>query len=136
MADNDKKILELQKKIEKAEDEALKLKKANYITNCILVIDSDKYNLNVLNEKELKMLLIRINVYKLSALDLGLDLNDVKFGVYKLSDWMEDINTKIKVEQNNKYLSDLEEAKKTLESLLSKDKKTEMKLAEIEKLLS
>lgn len=136
MADNDKKILELQEKIEKAEEDALLLKKATFITNCILVIDDDKYNLHVLDENALKMLLIRVNTYKLSALDLGIDLEDVKFGAYKLADWVEDIKTKINVEKNKKYLKELEDAKKTLDSLLSKDKKTELKIAEIEKLLS
>lgn len=136
MANNDEKILKLQEQIEKAEEEALSLKKVSYITNCIIIIDSEKYNLHVLDEDSLKMLLIKINGYKLSAVDLGLDLDDIKFGKYTISEWMEDINTRIKVEKNNKHLKELKEAKETLNSLLSKDKKTEMKIAEIEKLLS
>ena len=135
MADNDKKVLELTSKIEKAEKEALALKKASFITNCILIIDNEKYNLHVLDENSLKMLLIKVNTYKLSALDLGMNLDEIKFGAYKLEEWVEDIKTRINVEKNKKHLKDLEDAKKTLEGLLSKDKKTELKLAEIEKLL-
>lgn len=136
MADNDKKILELQEKIEKAEEDALALKKVVLITNCILMVDGEKYNLHVLDEEALKILLVKLNTYKLSALNLGLNLEELKFGVYKLEDWMEDVKTRIKVEKNNKYLKELSEAKKTLDGLLSKDKKTELKIAEIEKLLS
>lgn len=132
---HDERILKLQEQIEKAEEEALKLKKASYITNCIILIDSEKYNLHVLNEEALIMLLIKINNYKLSAIDLGIDLDKVKFGAYSLSEWVEDIKTRINIEKNNKHLKELREAKETLNSLLSKDKKTEMKLAEIEKLL-
>lgn len=132
---HDERILKLQEQIEKAEEEALKLKKASYITNCIILIDSEKYNLHVLNEEALIMLLIKINNYKLSAIDLGIDLDKVKFGAYSLSEWIEDIKTRINIEKNNKHLKELREAKETLNSLLSKDKKTEMKLAEIEKLL-
>ncbi len=135
MGNNDEKILKLQEQIEKAEEEALALKKASYITNCIIVIDSEKYNLHVLDEEALTMLLIKINGYKLSAQDLKLDLDEIRFGKYKLVEWMEDVQTRIKIEKNNKYLKELKEAKETLNSLLSKDKKTEMKLAEIEKLL-
>lgn len=136
MANNDERILKLQEQIEKAEEEALKLKKVSYITNCIIIIDSEKYNLHVLDEESLTMLLIKVNGYKLSALDLGLTPEDVKFGAYKLPEWIEDITTRIKVEKNNKHLKELKDAKETLNSLLSKDKKTEMKIAEIEKLLS
>ena len=107
MANNDERILKLQEQIEKAEEEALKLKKVSYITNCIIIIDSEKYNLHVLDEDALVMLLIKINGYKLSAQDLKLDLDNIKFGNYKLSEWMEDIQTRIKVEKNNKHLKEL-----------------------------
>ena len=135
MANYDEKILKLQEQIEKAEEESLKLKKVTYITNCIIVVDSEKYNLHVLDEDSLIRLLVKLNNYKLSAVDLGIDLNKVKFGTYVLEDWMEDVKTRIKVEKNNKHLKELKEAKETLNSLLSKDKKTEMKLKEIEELL-
>lgn len=134
MSKHDEKVLELQAKIAAQEKESINLK-CSYNTNCILSIDNEKYNLHVLDEDDLTKLLIKLNLYRLSALDLEMDLNNIKFGKYTITEWIEDIKTRIKMEKNKKYIKELKTAKLTLDSLLSDDKKTELKLAEIESLL-
>lgn len=75
-AKNDEKILELKKQIENKRKALSEVPNFQPITNCILTeLDEGKtYNINVLGEDALRRILIRMNMYRISADDLGLDV--------------------------------------------------------------
>jgi hypothetical protein len=129
--ENDSKILELKRKIELKKKS---LEKVTFLpqTNCSLELDNQRYNIQVLSKEQLNLLLIRVNMYKMSAEDLDIDC--VLSG-YGIDLWLTDISTRLNLlsrKEEEKKLKDLED---TLHQLLSGDKKTEMKIQEVESLL-
>jgi len=104
------------------------------LINCNLDLDGIRYNLHSLTTKEsLIQLLIKLNVFKQSAVELKL-LDECNFSGYNVRDWMSDVQLKLEI------LSFSEERKlKTLEQklddLLSNDKKIELELDSIQDLI-
>lgn len=130
--ENDAKIIELQRKIE---EKKKKLVKFTFVplTNCSLELDGQRYNIQVLSKEQLTLLLIRVNMYKISADQL--DVECILSG-YDIDKWLSDISIRLKIlsrKDEERKLKDLED---TLLQLLSGDKKTEIKLKDIENLLN
>lgn len=133
---NDEKILELKKLIEQEKKKYGKQKRFNPETCCIFELDGGKINLNTINDiDKLNELLIYFNTFRLSAVDLRLEPNTYKINGFGVDQWMNDVVNKIEYINYRNNLKQLEEKEKLLDKLLSEDKKTELELLNIEKML-
>lgn len=134
MSKNDDRILELKKQIEDKR-KAISEKKVGFVpeTNCVLNMDGMTINLNVCSDDELVLLLIRLNSYLMSAVDLGMP--DFEISGYSVTDWIKDIKSKLEVSSLKKEETDLKKMESKLDKLLSDDKKTELEIDEIANLL-
>lgn len=134
MNKNDDRILELKKQIE-AKKKAISEKKVRFIpeTNCVLNMDGMNINLNVCSDDALVLLLIRLNSYLMSAVDLG--MSDFETSGYSVMTWIKDIKSKLEVSSLKKEETDLKKMESKLDKLLSDDKKTEIEIDEIANLL-
>lgn len=134
MSKNDDRILELKKQID-IKKKALAEKKIKFVpeTSCILNLDKDNYNLHVCTEDTLKYLLIRLNMYVMSAKDL--EIETPEFNGFSVEAWMSDVKNKLAEKNVKKEEADLKHMEAKLDKLLSDDKKTELELDEIASLL-
>ena len=131
---NDDRILELKKQI----DEKKKLlaeKKVRFSpeTNCILDLDGNKYNLNVCGDDVLTMLIVKLNMYVMSANDLDIPVPEISG--YSVEMWIADIKNKLAVSGVKREENVLKQMEAKLDKLLSDDKKTELEIDEIAALL-
>ena len=132
---NDDRILELKKQIEtKKKELASKKKKFSPKTNCVIELDGIRHNLNVLQSDVLKLLLIKLNSYVMSAKNLEIEVPEISG--YSIELWISDIKNKLEYYEIKKKEKELGENEKLLEQLLSEDKKTELMIDEIAALLS
>jgi hypothetical protein len=134
MSKNDDRILELKKQIEDKR-KAISEKKIRFVpeTNCILNMDGMTINLNVCSDDALVLLLIRLNSYLMSAVDLG--MSDFEISGYSVTAWIKDIKRKLEVSGLKREEADLKKMESKLDKLLSDDKKTELEIDEIANLL-
>jgi hypothetical protein len=130
---NDDKIMQLKVIIKKKKEELKKYRKFCPVTNCVLDLDGKKYNLNVLQENELVLLLVKLDSYLVSANRLNLTL---MLSGYDVLDWIEDIRDKLKDVEKKKKESELNKMESKLTTLLSDNKKTELELSDIETMLN
>jgi hypothetical protein len=131
---NDEKILELKAQIKEKKEKLKNKKKFVSVTNCSLEVDGVRYNLNVLSKEQLISLLVKLNSYKISAVDLGL-LDTYMISGYKVEDWITDIRLKLEVVAHREEENKLQELESKLHVLLSNDKKVELELKDIEFML-
>ena len=96
-------------------------------------MDGMTINLNVCSDDALVLLLIRLNSYLMSAVDLG--MSNFEISGYSVTAWIEDIKSKLEVSGLKKEESDLKKMESKLDKLLSDDKKTELEIDEIANLL-
>lgn len=129
---NDERVLQLKKIIEDKKADLKSVKRFTPITNCVLGLDNQNYNLNVLQLDELKFLLVKLNMYLMSSLDLdiGLDISG-----YNVAEWISDVRSKIEILEYKKKESELKALEVKLDKMLSDEKKTELELDEIAALL-
>lgn len=135
MSKNDDRILELKKQVENKKKEMAK-KNIKFVpeTNLIIEINGQKMNINVLSEKDLKSLLVILNMYRISAADL--EMNDFEISGYKVDQWINDVKAKINMKTLKREETELKELESKLDKLLSDDKKTELELDSIAALLN
>lgn len=127
---NDLKILELRKQVEdKKKELELKRTRFNPTTNCVLDLEGNKFNLNVLNEEPLTLLMLRLNLYSMSAKSLNIKTPTVSG--YTIDSWIADIKNKIATIETRKEETNLKLIEAKLEKLLSDEKKTELEIDEI-----
>ena len=131
MSKNDERVLQLKKLIETKKAE-LFIQKFVPMTNCVLDLEDKKYNLNVLQEKELEFLMVKLNAYAMSADNLKIDLVISGYGV---NEWLADISGKLAVITDKKKRDELKALEAKLDKMLSDEKKTELELDEIAALL-
>lgn len=134
MSKNDNRILELKKQVDEKRKKILS-NKTKFVpsTNCILELEGNKYNLNVLTEDQLKVLLIRLNTYRLSVDDLQME--PFSISGYLLAEWMNDVRNKLNEKLIRKEEMNLKSMEETLDKLLSEDKKTELELDSIAEMI-
>ncbi|USL89369.1 hypothetical protein vBBceHLY2_00093 [Bacillus phage vB_BceH_LY2] len=136
---NDKLILELMKKVEtkKAKIAEMELTKYRPVTHCILEWEGTKYNFNVMKYNDLKLLLLKLNAILISADDLEVyeELEDIEIQGHTIHNWINDICGKLKERDFSQEKAKLKQMEGHLDNLLSAEKKVEIKLAEIAKLL-
>lgn len=134
MNKNDQKIMKLKEQIEEKKNKLEKLKRFLPVTNCSLDLEGDRYNLNVLNKKDLTITLIRLNIYLMAAEDLGLVEECILSG-YNVVDWINDIKAKIDILSRKDEERNLKLMEIKLDKLLSSDAKVGLELDEIATLL-
>lgn len=135
MSKNDDRILELKKQVDNKKKEIAK-KNVKFVpeTNLIIEINGQKTNINVLSEKDLESLLVILNMYRMSAVDL--ELKDFEISGYKVDQWINDVKAKINMKTLKREETELKELESKLDKLLSDDKKTELELDSIAALLN
>ena len=131
MSKNDERVLQLKKLIETKKSE-LSTQRFVPMTNCVLDMEDKKYNLNVLQEKELEFLMVKLNAYVMSADNLKIDLVISGYGV---NEWLADISSKLAIITDKKKRDELKVLEAKLDKMLSDEKKTELELDEIAALL-
>jgi hypothetical protein len=131
---NDQKILVLKEQIEKKKESLKNKKRFNPITNCSIEIDGVRQNLHALPKEQVLTLLIRLNSFRLSAIDLSL-LDEYKISGYKLEEWINDLKARMEEVNQREEEQKLHEMESKLSKLLSEDKKIELEISEIESLL-
>lgn len=134
---NDERVLLLQEKAKEKKEKLKKYKKKPSITNNILVLDNQTYNLHVLKKNELVLLLVKLESLRKTWMDikksnLGIDLETLEISGYTILDWKRDIVERIKQIEISEETAKLKAIEKQLAELLSTDKRTELALDEIE----
>lgn len=132
MSKNDERVLQLKKVIDEKRAELKSVKRFTPLTNCILSLDNQNYNLNVLQINDLKLLLVKLNMYQMSAKDLEITLD---ISGYNITEWITDVKSKIEIFEYKKRESELKTLEAKLDKMLSDEKKTELELDEIAALL-
>lgn len=135
---NDERILELKAQIDIKKKDLGKTLRFSPITNCLVNLDGVNYNLNVLNKDDLQLLLVKLNLYRISTLDLisnELLESELVINGYTISDWLEDVQSKLSVLNRKDEESKLKAMESKLTKLLSERKKVELEIDEIESLL-
>ena len=128
---NDERVLQLKKLIEEKRSE-LSTERFVPMTNLVLDMDDKKYNLNVLQENELRFLMIKLNAYAMSADDLK---EELVISGYDVNAWLADICGKLAIMTDKKKRDELKALEAKLDKMLSDEKKTELELDEIAALL-
>ena len=134
MSKNDDRVLELKRQIE-AKKKDLSERKIRFSpeTNCVLELDGIKYNLNVADDGTLMFLMLKVNIYNMSADNLKIP--HPMLSGYQTDLWILDIKRKLTVSGMKKEESELRVMESKLDKLLSEDKKTELEINEIAALL-
>ena len=143
MAKNDERVQKLIEEVKKRKASISKTEKATWITNGSFRYyeqsTEGSFNLQTVTDevvlaKALAFLIDREGAFKEACKRLDVNGSFVWLG-YSVADWESDFKTrlaKVRISSEKKKLAALE---KQLESLMSDDLKTDMQLAEIEKML-
>lgn len=134
MSKNDDRILELKKQID-MKKKLLTEKKVRFLpeTNCVLELDGVRHNLNVCADDALTMLMIKLNMYVMSANNL--DISVPVISGYSVDMWINDIKNKLAVSTLKREENELKKMELKLDKMLSDDKKKELEIDEIAALL-
>lgn len=132
---NDEKIIKLKQQIEEKRTKLGNLKRFTPITNCILELDGITTNIQILPKEKLALLLVKLNLYKMSMEDLNMSFDKIMISGYDIRDWIIDILAKIDIISYKEEEQKLKTMESKLVELLSKEKKTELAIDEIEKML-
>lgn len=131
---NDEKIMELKSQIKEKKAKLKNKKKFVPITNCSIEIDGIRYNLQVLSKEQLISLLVKLNIYQMSAADLDL-LDEYKISGFEVIDWITDIKSKLEIVSYKEEENKLQDLENKLHTLLSTDKKVELEIDAIKSML-
>lgn len=131
---NDSKVLELKKQIEEKKKSVSKSKKFSPVTNCTIELDGVRINIQTLTKENIIALLIKLNSYAASAIELEL-LDQYVISGYNITDWIGDLKSKLEFINNKDEEQKLKLMETKLDKLLSDDKKVELELNEIAELL-
>ena len=130
---NDERVLQLKQVIDKKKSELKGSKRFTPLTNCVLDLEEQKYNLNVLQLDDLQFLLVKLNMYLMSAKNLGICL---EISGNNIEEWITDIKCKIEIFEYKKKEAELKALEVKLDKMLSNEKRTELELDEITALLN
>ena len=131
---NDEKIMLLKSQIAERKKGLKVKKKFSPLTNCSIELDGARYNLHVSQKEILTNLLVKLNMYRLSVVDLNLEDEYIMSG-FSVDEWITDIKLKLEIlryEEEDRKLKVLEQK---LHNLLSLDKKVELEIGEIESMI-
>ena len=131
---NDEKIMQLKFQIGEKKKNLKTKKRFTPLTNCSIEIDGVRLNLQVLNKENLIHLLVKLNSYLLSAVDLGLE-DEYKYSGYSIDQWITDIKLKLDILKYDEEDKKLKELERKLENMLSSEKKVALAIDEIESMI-
>ena len=134
---NDETILLLKKKVELQREELAKLPRSlqSETSTVFTPPDVDKKSIRVMNVEQLKLLKVQLHMYEMAASDLDIDLDEFTISGFTIDKWMHDIDTQISVLTRAEKEKKLKETENTLNKLLSDDKRTELELEALAKML-
>lgn len=133
---NDEMILQLKKKVEEQKAELAKLPRTlQSETSTVFRTDAENLNLRVMSVEQLKLLKVKLHAYAMSAIDLEIGIDEVVVSGFSIDKWMHDIDMQISVLTRVEKEKKLKETEATLNRLLSDDKRTELELQELAKML-
>ena len=127
---NDAVILKLKKDIEEKKKLIKSSERFTPVTNCSLVLDNERYNLNVLGKDQIIPLMVKLNAYAKSAEDLGVS-DDLEYGGFKVEQWMTDLKARWAIINRTNEEARLKALENKLHNLLSLEKKVELEIADI-----
>ena len=130
---NDLKIMILKKQIEEKKNKINKSQRFTPITNCSIEVEGIRHNLQVLTKEQLITLMVKINLYAMSAKDLGLESYSISG--FEIADWITDIKSKLDFVSRKEEENKLKVMESKLHQLLSNEKKVELEIDEIMKSL-
>ena len=133
MAVTDDKVLELKKLVDKKRADVKSVKPFQPITTCMLTLDGVNYNLHACTLDQLQYLYLKLHLLYDAMLECNCNPDICGFGI---ADWKSDVQAKIAILLKKNKEKELRDLEKNLDSLLSNEKKTEIELDQIEKLLS
>ena len=137
---NDLLVGQLLNKVEEKKLQIKKIKNPSFKTNLSLPIDgtTTRINLNVASPELLFKIIVdletRIEKSDKVAAKYDLVFDNIWHG-FDLEDWRDDVVLKIKQNQAQRQVAELKTIEKKLESLMSEDKRTNMELENLSKLL-
>lgn len=128
---NDEKILELKKIIAERREELKKIP-TKFIpkTNCMLTVFGNNFNLHTITDYN--SLILPIKGMMMAADELGKKPEETIISGFPLSDWYDDIDTLEKIATGKEKRKELDRLEKQLDSLLSSEKSTELKVNNLE----
>lgn len=127
---NDALILSLKDKIEEKKKLLKTTEKFSPVTNCILSVNGEKYNLNVLGKNDILILVAHLSSLK-TALKNELPDESLEISGFTVDQWLKDLKAKFNT-LNRKLEEDrLKALERKLHELLSTDKKVELEIADI-----
>lgn len=133
---NDEMILQLKKKVEEQKAELAKLPRTlQSETSTVFRTDAENSNLRVMSVEQLKLLKVKLHAYAMSAIDLEIGIDEVVVSGFSIDKWMHDIDMQISVLTRAEKEKKLKETEATLNRMLSDDKRTELELQELAKML-
>ena len=140
---NDNLVAQLLKKVEEKKAQIEKIKNPDYKTNLSFPLSvwgsTNRVNLNVADEETLFSILVyletMIDKAEASATKHGVVFNNYLYG-FTLTEWRNDIVMVLKKKQSLRQVGELREIEKKLNGLLSEEKRTNMELEALSKLLS
>ena len=127
---NDDVILKLKRDIETKKKLIKSSERFTPVTNCSLVLDNERYNLNVLGKDQIIPLMVKLNSCAMSADALGLSA-ELQYSGFSVEDWMTDLNARWAIINRTNEEVRLKALESKLHNLLSIDKKVELEIADI-----
>ena len=139
MNNNDSKIKELLKKVEEQRAGLGSKPKTTLVTNGLLVVNGNSYNINTLNKTQIvslfATLLIENDAQKKACKELGIDELPFSVQMYTISQWKEDLINRIATLDWNERKSKLDKTEAQLKALVSEEARTADALDDIAKML-
>lgn len=133
---NDERILALREQIEAKKKTLGKQPRFSPVTTCMLDVNGTRINLHTLNSVDkINHLLVYLNMWVMSAEDMGIDSKDIMLSDFPVTEWMDDLRSKKAVVVYQEEAKKLNALNAQLEKLLSDDKKTELEIDAIAELL-
>jgi hypothetical protein len=133
---NDERILSLREQIEAKKKTLGKQPRFSPITTCIIDYNGERINLHTMNTvRDIDQFLVCLNMWVMSAENLGVNPADIMMSGFSIVDWMDDLRSKREVVVYQEEAKKLNALNKQLEKLLSDDKKTELEIDAIAELL-
>ena len=133
---NDEMILQLKKKVGEQKAELAKLPRTlQSETSTVFRQDTENLNLRVMSVEQLKLLKVKLHTYVMAAADLEIGIDEFTISGFSIDKWMHDIDMQISVLTRAEKEKKLKETEAALNRMLSDDKRTELELQELAKML-
>jgi hypothetical protein len=135
MANNDNKVLLLKQKVEENKATLASARSFQPKTHCSLVFQGERIGLRAETSPErLTAILVYLNSLRMSAADLNLEEAFV-YENFKIQDWIDDVQSRLAYVNIKKEEGRLKNLEAQLHALLSSDKKVELEVEALEKLI-